>query len=67
MRNVPRFKRLVGGTVKRVVFEPNGEAQITGAGKHQDRRRGRRTGHEIEINEATSRIKVVQDILMNVC
>jgi prepilin-type N-terminal cleavage/methylation domain-containing protein len=52
-----------GGMVQRVVFEPNGEAQITGAGRIRIAAEDDSPCHEIEINELTSRIRV----LTNVC
>ena len=51
------------GMVERVVFEPNGDAQITGGG---DRIRiAAEDGapcHDIEINEATSRVRVIRNV-----
>src|SRR5215218_298653 len=47
-----------GGMVERVVFEPNGEAQITGAGCIRIAAEDGSPYHEIEINVITSRIKV---------
>jgi prepilin-type N-terminal cleavage/methylation domain-containing protein len=51
-----------GGMVNGVVFEPNGEAQITGAGKIRIAAEDGAPCHEIEINELTSRIRVVINV-----
>ena len=45
----------------RVVFEPNGDAQITGAGNIQVAADDGAPCHEIEINEATSRVRVIRN------
>ena len=52
------------GSVARVVFEPNGDAQITGAGNEriQVAAEDGSPCHEIEINEATSRIRVIRNV-----
>jgi prepilin-type N-terminal cleavage/methylation domain-containing protein len=51
-----------GGMVEHVVFESNGEAQITGAGNIRIAAEDGARCHEIEINELTSRIKVLIDV-----
>jgi prepilin-type N-terminal cleavage/methylation domain-containing protein len=50
------------GSVTRVVFEPNGDAQITGTGNIQVAAEDGAPCHEIEINEATSRIRVLRNV-----
>jgi hypothetical protein len=47
--------------VEQVVFEPNGEAQITGAGCIRIAADDGSPYHEIEINPVTSRIRVLPD------
>ena len=49
------------GTVQRVVFEPNGEALITGAGCIRIAADDGAPWRDIEINELTSRIRIVTD------
>ena len=51
-----------GGMVEQVVFEPNGEAQITGAGRIRIAAEDGSPCHEIEINEATSRVRVITNV-----
>src|SRR5918993_320287 len=46
-----------GGMVEEVVFQPNGDAQITGAGRIRIAAADGSPCHEIEINEATSRVR----------
>ena len=48
--------------VTRVVFEPNGEAQITGAGNIRIAAEDGAPCREIEINELTSRIRVSTNV-----
>jgi len=48
--------------VEEVVFEPNGDAQITGAGRIRIAAADGAPCHEIEINEATSRVKVFANV-----
>jgi prepilin-type N-terminal cleavage/methylation domain-containing protein len=52
------------GSVARVVFEPNGDAQITGAGNEriQVAAEDGSPCHEIEINEATSKIRIIRNV-----
>jgi prepilin-type N-terminal cleavage/methylation domain-containing protein len=51
-----------GGMIEEVVFEPNGEAQITGAGRIRIAAEDGLPCHEIDINELTSRIKVFTNV-----
>src|SRR5215218_2157541 len=51
-----------GGMVEEVVFEPNGDAQITGTGRSRIAAADGSTCHEIDINEATSRVKVFANV-----
>ena len=51
-----------GGMVEEVVFEPNGDAQITGAGRIRIAAADGSPCHEIEINEATSRVRVITNV-----
>jgi len=51
-----------GGMVEEVVFEPNGDAQITGAGRIRIAAEDGSPCHEIEINEATSRVRVITNV-----
>jgi prepilin-type N-terminal cleavage/methylation domain-containing protein len=51
-----------GGMVEEVVFEPNGDAQITGAGRIGIAAADGDPCHEIEINEATSRVRVITNV-----
>jgi prepilin-type N-terminal cleavage/methylation domain-containing protein len=51
-----------GGLVEQVVFEPNGDAQITGAGLIRIVAEDGAPCHEIEINEATSRVRVITNV-----
>ena len=52
------------GMVVRVVFEPNGDAQITGAGNRIRIAADDGDGpcHDIEINAATSRVRVITNV-----
>jgi prepilin-type N-terminal cleavage/methylation domain-containing protein len=51
-----------GGMVERVVFEPNGEAPITGAGRIRIAAEDGLPCHEIEINELTSKVEVFTNV-----
>jgi prepilin-type N-terminal cleavage/methylation domain-containing protein len=51
-----------GGMVQRVVFEPNGDAQITGAGRIRIAAEDGSPCHEIEVNEATSTVRVTTNV-----
>jgi prepilin-type N-terminal cleavage/methylation domain-containing protein len=51
-----------GGMVEEVVFEPNGDAQITGAGRIRIAAADGSPCHEIEINEATSTVRVITNV-----
>ena len=51
-----------GGMVEEVVFEANGDAQITGAGRIRIAAEDGSPCHEIEINEATSRVRVITNV-----
>jgi hypothetical protein len=51
-----------GGMVEEVVFEPNGDAQITGAGRIRIAAADGSPCHEIEINEATSRVRFITNV-----
>jgi type IV fimbrial biogenesis protein FimT len=51
-----------GGMVEEVVFEPNGDAQITGAGRIRIAAADGSPCHEIEINEATSKIRIIRNV-----
>jgi prepilin-type N-terminal cleavage/methylation domain-containing protein len=58
-----QFRPSGASTVEEVVFEPNGEAQITGAGNRI--RIAADDGspcHEIEINVITSRVRVITNV-----
>jgi hypothetical protein len=51
-----------GGMVEEVVFEPNGDAQITGADRIRIAAADGAPCHEIGINEATSRVRVFTNV-----
>ena len=51
-----------GGMVEEVVFEANGDAQITGAGRIRIAAADGAPCHEIEINEATSRVRFIANV-----
>jgi prepilin-type N-terminal cleavage/methylation domain-containing protein len=51
-----------GGMVEEVVFESNGDAQITGAGRIRIAAADGAPCHEIEINEATSSVRVITNV-----
>ncbi len=55
-RSLPEHTEFVGSFV--IVFEPNGEATITGAGNIQVAADDGSPCHEIEVNTVTSRIEV---------
>ncbi len=48
--------------VVKVVFKPNGEAEITGTGNIKIAAEDGSPCHEIEVNTVTSRIKIVRDV-----
>ena len=55
------FKSGGSESVARVVFKPNGEAEITGTGNIKIAAEDDSPCHDIQINQVTSRIKVLRD------